>query len=133
MEFNKQNIQSKARVIANEEELKDRTGGEDYDGEAYVGWPSATSFGSMFHRLVEIGLANPAAMKTDHLPLASEWMNHQENRLLEAKQIEDAITSEPEWHKLSNNEQQQKREEEATTMFLPERSHIKAKERRLRR
>jgi hypothetical protein len=104
------NIQSEARVIAREEELKDRTGGEDYDGEAYVGWPSATSFGSMFHRLVEIGLANPAAMKTDELPLSSEWMNHQENRLLESKEIEDAITSEPEWHKLSNDEQQQTRD-----------------------
>jgi hypothetical protein len=64
----------------------------------------------MFHRLVEIGLANPAAMKTDELPLSSEWMNHQENRLLESKEIEDAITSEPEWHKLSNDEQQQTRD-----------------------
>ncbi len=103
------NIQSKARLIANEEELKDRTGGEDYDGEAYVGWPSATSFGSMFHRLVEIGLGNPADMKSDVSPLSLEWLNHQENRLLESKEIDNAITSEPEWHNLSYDEQQQTR------------------------
>ena len=103
------NIQSKARTIASEEELKDRTGGEDYDGESYVGWPSATSFGSMFHRLVEIGLANPATMQSEDSPLSSEWLNGQENRLLETKEIDDAITSESEWHKLSYEEQQQTR------------------------
>ena len=102
-------IQSKARTIVSEEELKDRTGGEDYDGESYVGWPSATSFGSMFHRLVEIGLANPATMQSDDSPLSSEWLNGQDNRLLESKEIDDAITSEPEWHKLSYEEQQQTR------------------------
>ena len=103
------NIEYIARMNPSDEELKDRTGGEDYDGEAYVGWPSATSFGSMFHRLVEIGLANPATMKSKEFPLSSEWLNGQENRLLETKEIDDAITSEPEWHKLSYDEQQQTR------------------------
>jgi len=103
------NIQSKVRIISGEEELKDRTGGEDYDGESYVGWPSATSFGSMFHRLVEIGLANPATMQSEDSPLSLEWMNGQESRLLETKEIDDAITSESEWHKLSYEEQQQTR------------------------
>ena len=39
-------------MLSTEEELN-RSGGEDFE-QSVVGWPSATSFGSMFHRLVEL-------------------------------------------------------------------------------
>ena len=91
-----------------EEELKDRSGGEDLEQSA-VGWPSATSFGSMFHRLVEIGLANPATVKAEHFNLSPVWLNAQENRLLANKEIEDALQSQSEWHRLSDGEQKQTR------------------------
>ena len=87
-----------------EEELKDRSGGEDFEQSA-VGWPSATSFGSMFHRLVEIGLANPATLKSEHFNLSPVWLNAQENRLLANKEIEDALQSQSEWHRLSDEQQ----------------------------
>ena len=42
-------------------------------------WPSATEFGSLFHRLLEIGLANPA---TESKELDATWTDSQPNRLL---------------------------------------------------
>ena len=95
-------------MSSTEEELKDRSGGEDFEQSA-VGWPSATSFGSMFHRLVEIGLANPASLKAEHFNLSPVWLNGQENRLLANKEIEDALQSQSEWHRLSDEEQKQTR------------------------
>ncbi len=43
-------------------------------------WPSATEFGSLFHRLLEIGLANPATESKD---LDATWTVSQPNRLLD--------------------------------------------------
>ena len=97
-----------SEMSSTEEELKDRSGGEDFEQSA-VGWPSATSFGSMFHRLVEIGLANPATLKAEHFNLSPVWLNGQENRLLANKEIEDALQSQSEWHRLSDDEQKQTR------------------------
>jgi hypothetical protein len=91
-----------------EEELKDRSGGEDLESET-IGWPSATGFGSMFHRLVEIGLANPAELKSKDSPLRPVWLHGQGNHLLSDKEIDDATQSHPEWHRLSVPEQKQTR------------------------
>lgn len=89
-------------------ERKDRSGGEDLEYTT-LGWPSATSFGSMFHRLVEIGLANPAKMKSEEFNLSPVWLNSQPNLLLSSKEIDDAIHSQTEWHRLSAEEQHQTR------------------------
>ena len=83
-----------------EEELKDRSGGEETESKS-IGWPSATGFGSMFHRLVEIGLANPAKMQSTNTPLSPVWLHAQDNQLLAKKEIDDATQSHPEWHRLS--------------------------------
>ncbi|MFL2950946.1 MAG: 3'-5' exonuclease, partial [Candidatus Thalassarchaeaceae archaeon] len=91
-----------------EEDLKDRSGGEDLAIDT-IGWPSATGFGSMFHRLVEIGLANPAEVKATNSPLSPVWLHAQENHLLAEKEIDDATQSHPEWHRLSAVEQKQTR------------------------
>ena len=92
-----------------EEDLKDRSDGEDVASNA-VGWPSATAFGSMFHRLVEIGIANPAELKTTGFDLGQVWLNAQQNHLLSDKEIDDATQSHPEWHRLSSDEQKQTRQ-----------------------
>ena len=63
----------------------------------------------MFHRLVEIGLANPANRKSEGFDLGPIWLNRQKNLLLSSKEIDDAIHSQPEWHLLSVEEQQQTR------------------------
>ena len=63
----------------------------------------------MFHRLVEIGLANPAEVKATNSPLSSVWLHAQDNHLLEEKEIDDATQSHPEWHRLSATEQEQTR------------------------
>lgn len=101
-------IGGSSRLPADEEEFKDRSGGEDLE-QAVIGWPSATSFGSMFHRLVEIGLANPAEMRSEKFELSPAWLNAQTNHLLSSKEIDDATQSQPEWHRLSREEQQQTR------------------------
>ena len=103
------NIGGNIGHISSEEDFKDRSGGEDIESTA-IGWPSATSFGSMFHRLVEIGLANPAEMKSEGYDLGSVWLNAQKNRLLSNKEIDNATQSQPEWHRLSHDEQQQTRD-----------------------
>lgn len=92
-----------------EEEFKDRSGGEDLQ-QTSIGWPTATSFGSMFHRLVEIGLANPATIISEKFDLGPVWLNAQNNRLLSPEEIDDALHSQPEWHRLSYDEQKQTRE-----------------------
>ncbi len=102
------NIGGNLGHISNEEDFKDRSGGEDIESTT-IGWPSATSFGSMFHRLVEIGIANPAEMKSEGFELGPVWLNAQKNRLLSNKEIDDATQSQPEWHRLSYDEQQQTR------------------------
>ena len=102
------NIGSSARQIPAEDELKDRSGGEDIESVS-TGWPSATSFGSMFHRLVEIGLANPANVISEDSHLGPVWLNAQKNLLLSDKEIDDATHSQPEWHRLSDDEQRQTR------------------------
>ena len=103
------NIGGNIGHISSEEDFKDRSGGEDIESTT-IGWPSATSFGSMFHRLVEIGLANPAEMKSEGYDLGSVWLNAQKNRLLSNKEIDNATQSQPEWHRLSHDEQQQTRD-----------------------
>ena len=103
------NIVGNIGYISSEEDFKDRSGGEDIESTT-IGWPSATSFGSMFHRLVEIGLANPAEMKSEGYDLGSVWLNAQKNRLLSNKEIDNATQSQPEWHRLSHDEQQQTRD-----------------------
>ena len=102
------NINWSSNHTSNEDEIKDRSSGEDLEKIA-TGWPSATSFGSMFHRLVEIGLANPAEKKSEGFDLGPIWLNRQKNLLLSNKEIDDAIHSQPEWHMLSAEEQQQTR------------------------
>ena len=102
-------IQPNSLYVPNEVETKDRSDGEDVVSGP-IGWPSATAFGSMFHRLVEIGLANPAQMKSTGYELAPAWLNSQPNQLLSRKELEDATHSHPEWHRLSIEEQKQARE-----------------------
>ena len=63
----------------------------------------------MFHRLVEIGLANPAEMKSEEFNLSPVWLNSQSNQLLSSKEIDDATHSQSEWHRLSPEEQHQTR------------------------
>ena len=101
-------IHHKPALSISEEELKDRSGGEDLATDT-IGWPSATGFGSMFHRLVEIGLANPAEVKATNSPLSPVWLHAQDNHLLAEKEIDDATQSHPEWHRLSVAEQKQTR------------------------
>ena len=55
-------------------------------GEQY--WPSATEFGSLFHRLLEIGLANPGSQSTD---LNSMWTRKQQDNLTNEKTIEEVM------------------------------------------
>tara|TARA_Y100000589_G_scaffold271512_1_gene264225 strand:- start:16789 stop:21762 length:4974 start_codon:yes stop_codon:yes gene_type:complete len=102
------NIRGISNLIQDEEDQKDRSSGEDLEYES-IGWPSATSFGSMFHRLVEIGLANPAEMKFEEFNLSPVWLNSQPNQLLSSKEIDDATHSQSEWHRLSPEEQHQTR------------------------
>ena len=80
------NIRGISNLIQDEESQKDRSSGEDLQYDS-IGWPSATSFGSMFHRLVEIGLANPAEMKSEDFNLSPVWLNSQSNLLLSSKEI----------------------------------------------
>ena len=102
------NIGGNSKFSPEDGEQKDRSGGEDLENDT-LGWPSATSFGSMFHRLVEIGLANPAEMASEDFNLSPVWLNSQPNQLLSSKEIDDATHSQPEWHRLSTKEQQQAR------------------------
>ena len=112
------NIGRRPTYASSDEDLKDRSGGEDIDSTT-VGWPSATSFGSMFHRLVEVGIANPATMKSEGFDLGQVWLNAQKNRLLSNEEIDDALQSQSEWHRLSPPEQKQTRDRivELATLF----------------
>ena len=51
-------------------------------------WPSAQEFGSLFHRLLEIGLANPATKRED---LDATWTNSQPNRLLDEDTFDEVL------------------------------------------
>lgn len=102
------NIRGISNPTHDQEDQKDRSGGEDLQYEP-IGWPSATSFGSMFHRLVEIGIANPAEIKSKEFDLNPVWLNSQSNQLLSSKEIDDATHSQSEWHRLSAEEQRQTR------------------------
>ena len=51
-------------------------------------WPSATEFGSLFHRLLEIGLPNPGIGSEN---LDRTWTEHQPNRLLDEKTMEEVL------------------------------------------
>ena len=51
-------------------------------------WPSATEFGSLFHRLLEIGLANPGSESTN---LDSMWTQQQKDNLTDEKTIEEVM------------------------------------------
>jgi superfamily I DNA/RNA helicase len=51
-------------------------------------WPSATEFGSLFHRLLEIGLPNPAK---GSLGLDNTWIENQPNRLLDSDTFDEVL------------------------------------------
>ena len=51
-------------------------------------WPSAAEFGSLFHRLLEIGLANPGSKAED---LDSMWIQSQEDNLTDTKTIDEVM------------------------------------------
>lgn len=51
-------------------------------------WPSAAEFGSLFHRLLEIGLANPGSSSTD---LDAKWTESQSDNLTDSKTIEEVM------------------------------------------
>ena len=51
-------------------------------------WPSAPEFGSLFHRLLEIGLANPGSNADD---LDSMWVQQQSDRLTDEKTIDEVM------------------------------------------
>lgn len=51
-------------------------------------WPSATEFGSLFHRLLEIGLANPGIGSPD---LDSTWTDTQANNLQDEKTLDEVL------------------------------------------
>jgi len=51
-------------------------------------WPSATEFGSLFHRLLEIGLANPGSGIED---LDAMWTQHQNDNLTDKKTIDEVM------------------------------------------
>jgi len=51
-------------------------------------WPSPTEFGSLFHRLLEIGLANPATESKD---LDATWTESQPNRLLDDETFDEVL------------------------------------------
>jgi ATP-dependent exoDNAse (exonuclease V) beta subunit len=51
-------------------------------------WPSATEFGSLFHRLVEIGLANPGSNSTN---LDQTWTRTQADRLTDSKTVDEVM------------------------------------------
>ena len=51
-------------------------------------WPSAAEFGSLFHRLLEIGLANPGSTITD---LDAKWTEPQNDNLTDIKTIEEVM------------------------------------------
>ena len=51
-------------------------------------WPNAAEFGSLFHRLLEIGLANPGSTTTD---LDVKWTESQSDNLTDPKTIEEVM------------------------------------------
>ena len=58
----------------------------DNSDEQY--WPAATEFGSLFHRLLEIGLANPGSEVED---LDDMWIEAQNDHLTDAKTIDEVM------------------------------------------
>ncbi|MEL0100118.1 MAG: 3'-5' exonuclease, partial [Euryarchaeota archaeon] len=57
-------------------------------GEANSNWPKATEFGSLFHRLLEIGLPNPGSKASD---LDSTWVSKQEDKLSDEKVLSEVL------------------------------------------
>lgn len=53
-------------------------------------FPSPADFGTMFHRLVEVGIGNPSLNNNSDLP--STWKRRQESKLLNPKVISNLIT-----------------------------------------
>lgn len=51
-------------------------------------WPSSAEFGSLFHRLLEIGLANPGSDNSD---LDAKWTESQNDNLTESKTIDEVM------------------------------------------
>ena len=51
-------------------------------------WPSSAEFGSLFHRLLEIGLANPGSDDSD---LDSKWTESQKDNLTDIDTIEEVM------------------------------------------
>jgi len=58
----------------------------DNSDEQY--WPAATEFGSLFHRLLEIGLANPGSGVED---LDDMWIEAQNDHLTDTKTIDEVM------------------------------------------
>ncbi|HIF16857.1 MAG TPA: hypothetical protein EYQ85_06360 [Candidatus Poseidoniales archaeon] len=56
-----------------------------------TGLPDAATLGTLFHRLIEIGLANPAIEILSTTAIPSDWRNTSENRLLDNDVIKQVI------------------------------------------
>ena len=60
--------------------------------DALENWPSATKFGLIMHRLVEIGLANPASVTGEPcLELPEGWRQSNPDKLADAKLIKQVL------------------------------------------
>ena len=63
----------------------------DDTAAARIGLPPANVIGSIFHRLVEVGLANPGSLTDPSVPLPSQWIEPSPNRLGDADVIASVL------------------------------------------
>jgi len=55
------------------------------------GWPEATTFGLMMHRLLEIGLRNPCSIHATSSPLSRDWLHAGEDRLTDDEALGEVM------------------------------------------
>lgn len=55
------------------------------------GWPEATTFGLMMHRLLEIGLFNPRKPQPQSAPLSRAWMHEGHDRLTDEAALSEVM------------------------------------------
>ena len=55
------------------------------------GWPEATTFGLMMHRLLEIGLHNPRTLQPHSAPLSRAWMHEGADRLTDDEALSEVM------------------------------------------
>ena len=55
------------------------------------GWPEATTFGLMMHRLLEIGLRNPCSIHASSSPLSPDWLHEGEDRLTDEGALSEVM------------------------------------------